>query len=162
MTSPCRVLTLNTGSLTVKGAVFAIDATETLLASAQVEGIGLSDGHLRVTDAVGDIAAEQRVDGVDHVTAIAQLRRFAAVDPNHVPQALAAVDAIAHRYPNIAQIACFDTTFHRSMSPVAQRYPLPARFHDDGVRRYGFHGLSCEYVMTAIGRIDPTAASAGS
>lgn len=197
--STCRVLTLNAGSSSLKAAVYAIDTTEVLLAAARVERIGMPEGRLCVTDAVGNVVAEQHLQTVDHVAAlravleslqndgtlravdavahrvvhggryttpeiitsdvIEELRRFAAVDPDHCPQTLAAIDSITHSYPGTPQIACFDTTFHHSMPSIAQRYPLPARFHEAGVKRYGFHGLSCEFVMSAIGHIDPTGAS---
>ncbi len=57
-------------------------------------------------------------------------------------------------YPAIPQVACFDTSFHRSMSRVAEMYPLPPRFGDAGVIRYGFHGLSCEFIVQALRAID--------
>ncbi len=62
-------------------------------------------------------------------------------------------------YPAVTQIACFDTAFHHSLPRVAQMYALPRRFTDAGVRRYGFHGLSCEYIMRTLTRLDPPAAS---
>lgn len=86
------------------------------------------------------------------------LHRLLTVDPDHLPQTLAAIDTIGCTYPNVPQVACFDTAFHRSMPPVAQMYPLPPRFRDAGVRRYGFHGLSCESIMTALRTIDPAVA----
>lgn len=102
----------------------------------------------------GDFTQPQRI-APDVLTA---LRRLQNVDPDHLPQTLSAIETIARAYPNVPQVACFDTAFHRSMPPVAQMYPLPSRFHDAGVRRYGFHGLSCEYIVTALRAIDPAAA----
>jgi acetate kinase len=87
-----------------------------------------------------------------------ELRSFQKIDPGHMPQALAAVESIAARYPTVPQIACFDTAFHRSMGPIAQRYPLPRWTIDAGIRRYGFHGLSCEFIVSALARLDPRAA----
>ena len=87
------------------------------------------------------------------VTAIEHLIPFA---PNHLPQALAAIDATRTAFPALPQVACFDTAFHRTMPPVAQRYPLPSEFEQDGVIRYGFHGLSYASVVEQLGeRIPP-------
>jgi acetate kinase len=66
---------------------------------------------------------------------------------NHLPGALAAIEALCKAHPSLAEIACFDTAFHRQMPELAQRYPLPRQFADEGVLRYGFHGLSYEYVL---------------
>jgi acetate kinase len=87
-----------------------------------------------------------------------ELRSFQEIDPGHMPQALAAVEAIAVRHPTVPQFVCFDTAFHRSMGPIAQRYPLPRWTVDAGIRRYGFHGLSCEFIVSALARVDPRAA----
>jgi acetate kinase len=67
--------------------------------------------------------------------------------PLHQPAALRGIEAVAKRLPGVPQVACFDTAFHRRMPEVAQRLPLPRRLWDEGVRRYGFHGLSYEYVI---------------
>jgi acetate kinase len=75
-----------------------------------------------------------------------------------MPQALAAVQVVTEAHPAVPQIACFDTAFHRSLPRVAQMYALPRRFRDAGVRRYGFHGLSCEYIVRELARTDRPAA----
>jgi acetate kinase len=80
-------------------------------------------------------------------------------DPTHVPQSLAAVGSLIRRFPNVPQFACFDTAFHRSMPDVAQRYPLPPWTAETGVRRYGFHGLSCESIVGQLKQLDAGAAS---
>ena len=92
-------------------------------------------------------------------TLLTDLHRLAAIDPTHMPQALEAIDTMTHEYPAVAQVACFDTAFHRTMPLAAQRYALPAWTADAGVRRYGFHGLSCEFVLSTLDRLDPPAAS---
>lgn len=71
--------------------------------------------------------------------------------PEHLPQALEVIAALGERFPELPQIACFDTAFHRSMPARAQRLPLPAELWDQGVRRYGFHGLSYEYIVHELG-----------
>ena len=82
------------------------------------------------------------------------LQELVPLDPDHLPQALAGIRVATEAYPAIPQVACFDTSFHRSMSRVAQMYPLPPRFGDAGVIRYGFHGLSCEFIVQALRAID--------
>jgi acetate kinase len=79
---------------------------------------------------------------------LAELVRFA---PLHLPAELAVLDATAARSPNVSQVVCFDTAFHRGLPEVAERFALPRDLFDAGVRRYGFHGLSYEYVVETIG-----------
>lgn len=80
-------------------------------------------------------------------------------DPDHLPQEIEAIKTISKIYPSLRQIACFDTAFHRDMPVLAQGFPLPGCLREEGVIRYGFHGLSYEYIMseldneTACGRI---------
>src|ERR1051326_3495143 len=89
---------------------------------------------------------------------LADLQELVPIDPDHLPQALAVIQVTTDTYPAIPQVACFDTAFHRSLPRVAQMYPLPARFADAGVIRYGFHGLSCEFIVQALQAIDARAA----
>src|SRR5277367_2941050 len=80
--------------------------------------------------------------------------------PLHQPHNLAPVQAIAEAAPHIPQVACFDTAFHRSQADLAQAFALPRRFTGSGVRRYGFHGLSYEYVTSRLKEIAPDLAEA--
>ncbi len=115
----------------------------------------------RALDAIAHrIVHGGRFTGPERVTGdvLASLRRLQAVDPEHMPPALSAIDAVARDHPELPQIACFDTAFHRTLPDVARAYPLPAQFGNAGVRRYGFHGLSCEYIVSALRAIDPAAA----
>ena len=80
------------------------------------------------------------------------LRRLAAFAPLHLPAALEGIAAVSTRFPRLGQVACFDTAFHRRMPREAQQFPLPGRLWDEGIRRYGFHGLSYEYVVEALGK----------
>ncbi len=81
---------------------------------------------------------------------VAALRELTVIDPDHLPQALDAIRAVGESYPGLPQVACFDTAFHRHMPPVARRYALPRDYADAGVIRYGFHGLSYEYIMQVL------------
>ena len=89
---------------------------------------------------------------------LAELEALIPLAPLHQPPNLAAIQAVTRRAPSIPQIACFDTAFHRTQPPVAQAFGLPRRFTDEGVRRYGFHGLSYEYIASVLSKIDPKAA----
>jgi acetate kinase len=82
---------------------------------------------------------------------LATLRGATDFAPLHLPDELAVIDAIAARAPEVLQVACLDTAFHRTMPEVARRFALPARFADEGIRRYGFHGLSYEYIVETVG-----------
>jgi acetate kinase len=89
---------------------------------------------------------------------IADLRALVPIDPNHLPQAIVAIEAVGRAYPAVPQVACFDTAFHSRMPRVARLYALPRRLAEGGVVRYGFHGLSYEYVMGELRRVDRAAA----
>jgi acetate kinase len=80
-----------------------------------------------------------------------KLEAAAHFAPLHVPAALELIRETQQLFPGVAQFACFDTAFHRGLPEVAARLPLPERFWDAGVRKYGFHGLSCESIVHAIG-----------
>lgn len=75
--------------------------------------------------------------------------------PLHVPQAIRLIEQTTQLYPDVPQFACFDTTFHRTLPPVASHLPVPATLFSQGVQRYGFHGLSCESVMRRLGEEPP-------
>lgn len=90
---------------------------------------------------------------------LARLRTFSTLDPEHTPLALAIVESLRQRYPELPQVACFDNVFHHDMPRVAQLLPLPRRFEAKGMRRYGFHGLSCTYLMEELRRVDPERAN---
>jgi acetate kinase len=87
------------------------------------------------------------------------LERLVPLAPLHQPHNLDAIRAVAARAPELAQVACFDTAFHTTQAPLAQAFALPRRLTDAGVRRYGFHGLSYEYIARTLPSIDMHAAS---
>jgi len=86
------------------------------------------------------------------------LREFVPLAPLHQPHNLSPIELIMQRLPAMPQVACFDTAFHRSNPEVAQMFALPAKFHEEGVRRYGFHGLSYEYIASVLPQVDGRAA----
>jgi acetate kinase len=87
------------------------------------------------------------------------LDRFVPLAPLHQPHNLAAIRAVLQRAPEVPQVACFDTAFHRSNAELAQMFALPFELHEAGVRRYGFHGLSYEYIATVLPEVDARAAA---
>ena len=89
---------------------------------------------------------------------IDRLRALAPLAPLHVPRNLEPIEALAHFRPDLPQVACFDTAFHRTMPPVASAYALPRDLTEAGAIRYGFHGLSYEYVASALPSLDDRAA----
>jgi acetate kinase len=86
---------------------------------------------------------------------LAHLERYSALAPLHQPNNLAPIRALLASRPTLFQVACFDTAFHRTHSAVADRYAIPERFYREGVRRYGFHGLSYQYVGSRLRDIAP-------
>lgn len=107
-----------------------------------------------------DAVGHRVVHGMEHTDPeritpelIAELRRISAYDPDHLPAEIELIEVIRKRHPNLPQIACFDTAFHRTMPRVAQLLPIPRRFDAKGIRRYGFHGLSYAYLQEELARL---------
>ncbi|MDM0066361.1 acetate/propionate family kinase [Variovorax sp. J31P207] len=127
-----------------------------------VEWLRATYGHEHHLSAVGhrvvhggmDFAAPVRVDG-DIVT---RLEKLIPLAPLHQPHNLAPIRALLQQAPGLPQVACFDTAMHRSNPPLAQMFALPKALSDAGVRRYGFHGLSYEYIASVLPRFDERAA----
>jgi acetate kinase len=115
----------------------------------------LAFGH-RVVHGGVEFAAPTRID--DGV--LGKLRRLVPLAPLHQPHNLAPIEAIAVAAPHLPQIACFDTAFHRSQPALAQEFALPRELTAAGVRRYGFHGLSYDYIVTSLRESEPTLAAA--
>jgi len=109
----------------------------------------LAVGH-RVVHGGVEFAHPVRVDG----GIVERLARLVPLAPLHQPHNLAPIRVLLERMPQLPQVACFDTSFHRTMPAVAQAFALPAEITERGVRRYGFHGLSYEYIAAALPRFD--------
>lgn len=161
-----RVLVLNAGSSTLKGSLLragterAIGSTvvgwggdPVARASAVVaevlDGLGIAPsaggvagiGH-RIVHGGPDLVAPMVLDA----GALAAIRAVVPLAPLHLPPALAVIEAVRARLPDVPQVACFDTAFHARMPETSRRYPVPASWTTtDGIRRYGFHGLSVEW-----------------
>jgi acetate kinase len=142
-------------------------------------GDGVSLGHDGALDHLigflGAYSSDYRLVGVGHrvvhggldfsapVRATAPvldaLEKYVPLAPLHQPHNLAPIRALMRRSPELAQVACFDTAFHRSMPAVAQAFALPKALTERGVVRYGFHGLSYEYIAGVLPAVDPAAAA---
>jgi acetate kinase len=103
-------------------------------------------GH-RVVHGGPELIAHQRITP----DVLAELRRCVHFAPLHIPPALDLIEAAEKTYPGVPQFACFDTVFHATMPEIASRYALPRELYDEGLRRYGFHGLSYESIVRQLG-----------
>jgi acetate kinase len=170
--APLVVLSVNSGSSSLKSALFEVDGNggrQTERELARVTQPVHSSGYTAALDAAiasfdqrglpPPGAAGHRVvhGGPRHAEptvvdddVLAELRELVPFAPLHMPAAIAGIEAVAARW-GIPQVACFDTAFHHRMPLLAQRLPLPDSLWDQGVRRYGFHGLSYEYVVDTLG-----------
>jgi len=138
------------GPLGHDGAIrFLLDYLHGELAGYRVRAFG----H-RVVHGGTDYDRPVRLDS----TLVEHLERFIPLAPLHQPHNLAAIRALLVRAPQLPQVACFDTSFHRRMPTVAQAFALPPAITDRGVRRYGFHGLSYEYIAATLPQLDAAAA----
>ena len=91
-----------------------------------------------------------------------ELQQISAYDPDHLPGEIELMRLIRKRYPDLTQIACFDTAFHTTLPAVARLLPIPRRYAREGVQRYGFHGISYAYILTELTRVAGPAAAMGS
>jgi len=174
---PC-VLTINGGSSSIKFTVFEIGKTLQRRLDGKIDRLptgGHSDAEKVAEKVLHRLEAQpvfasikavghRLVHGMKHTEPervtpklLAELRRIAPYDPEHLPREIDLIEAVSRRHPNMPQVACFDTAFHRTMPPVARLLPIPRRYQKKGVERYGFHGLSYSYLMEELRRIDPAA-----
>ncbi|MGC9194972.1 MAG: acetate/propionate family kinase [Syntrophobacteraceae bacterium] len=186
-----HILCINSGSSSMKFALYRLDVCEDLIAEGAVERIGLPGGWLwlkdgagkRLTDRHDDFATHKDAvlamfsvafeenklsapDGVghrivhggpDHVKPekvtpelMQRLRSLISLAPLHLPAELKGIDAVSEHYPDVSQTVCFDTAFHCRMPESAKLLPIVRSLRHEGVYRYGFHGLSYEYVTLSL------------
>lgn len=115
------------------------------------DGTLLAVGH-RVVHGGQHYSAPVLIDA----TVLAELESLVPLAPLHQPHNLATIRALLETMPSLPQVACFDTAFHRTQPAVAQRFAIPRSFADEGVRHYGFHGLSYQYIASVLPAIEPT------
>ena len=92
---------------------------------------------------------------------VEELRQLTPFDPEHLPEEIQLTEAFHHRFPDLPQVACFDTAFHHDLPRVAQMLPIPRRYEAQGVRRYGFHGLSYAFLVEELARLAGVEAAQG-
>lgn len=171
-----RVLCLNAGSSSLKAAGFSVAGADREPAKALSHavdridsGAGDDQGYIDALDEVAavcdgdgftpDAVAHRIVHGgpdlVEHAVISdavrADLDRAVSFAPLHLPGALAVLDAATNRFSGCVQVACLDTAFHRALLPEARRLPISGELDAVGIRRYGFHGLSYEYLVHRLG-----------
>ncbi len=186
-----RILTINSGSSSVKFGLFEVEQVEKRIFSGSLERIGLRAGIFRVDDDRNEPLVDEHIVLPDHEAAlkrlygwleqnttgqnlaavghrvvhggphynqpqritpavIAELKRLISLAPDHLPHEIKAIQATSNAYPELNQVACFDTAFHRQMPRLAQIVPLPRHYMHAGLVRYGFHGLSYEYILQEL------------
>lgn len=185
-----HILTINSGSSSIKFALYAADENLKKIFSGEIKRIGLSNPEFRVTNPITNEkneilinatnfkgAAEVLVEwlkkqtsfgqvsyighrivhGMEHTRPemideklIEELRAISKYDPDHLPAEIELIELFKKQFPEINQFACFDTSFHTGMPRVAKILPIPRRFINAGIQRYGFHGLSYTYLMEAL------------
>jgi len=174
-----HVLTVNAGSSSIRFALFAAGARQVRLLDEKIERIGneaasvtadrlLQKLKAQCSIAVPDAIGHRVVHGMLHTQPervtpglLEELRRITPFDPEHLPREIALIEALQHRFPNVPQVACFDTAFHRRMPAVATQLPIPRRYLAKGVQRYGFHGLSYTFLLAELKRLGDPAAVRG-
>jgi acetate kinase len=92
---------------------------------------------------------------------VKELRAVSAFDPEHLPEEIRLIEAFGHRFAGVPQVACFDTAFHHDLPLVARLLPIPRRYEAQGLRRYGFHGLSYAFLIEELGRVAGAKAAGG-
>jgi acetate kinase len=92
---------------------------------------------------------------------VEELHRLSPFDPDHLPEEILLTEAFHRRFPDLPQVACFDTAFHHDLPQMARLLPIPRRYEAQGVRRYGFHGLSYAFLMEELARVTGTEAAQG-
>jgi acetate kinase len=191
-----RILTINSGSSSLKFSLYHIDAAEKLFLRGSLDRIGLQGSRFLMVNEAGETWIDRQLDLPDHNAAmktlldclqdrfpdhaldaaghrvvhgggkyvqpcvvtpevLSALKEIIRLAPEHLPHEIKAIEAIERHYGGLRQVACFDTAFHCSMSELARRYPLPRSLWHEGVVRYGFHGLSYEYIMHNLKEVAP-------
>jgi acetate kinase len=188
-----HILTINSGSSSIKFSLYGLGETEALILKGELAGIGVEGGYFQAEDQAGHQLTAQNLDLPDHdaawktlfdwlqgheigkdlpavghrfvhggtvhvkpqivsPTLIEGLKLLMPLAPDYLPHEIKGLEAVHRHYPLLPQVVCFDTAFHRRMLDLAQRSPLPKPLIREGLRRYGFHGLSYEYLTQELTR----------
>jgi len=138
---------------------YPIEAVADVPAAMAVVGAWLRDEKRISPIAVGHRVVHggpdhQRPVLIDHAV-VTRLARYTSLAPLHQPHNLAPIRTLLNNFPELPQVACFDTAFHRDHDALADHYAIPHQLHAEGVRRYGFHGLSYEYIAKRLPQVAP-------
>ncbi len=192
-TTDVSVLAINSGSSSIKFAMYRIDGTLERILYGKVDRIGLKGTSLDFNNLIKNKKGNIRIKVSDHKSVanflidwlekqidfslisgvghrvvfgmkhtdpelitnelLDELHHIIAYDSDHLPAEIELIEVFIHRYPNLKQVACFDTAFHRTMPRVAKLLPIPRRFDKIGIQRYGFHGLSYAYLIEELIRV---------
>jgi acetate kinase len=144
------ILVLNAGSSSVKFALYEA-RTLTVLCRGSMSGLGEA-AKLGVAGPLGPFIQEHVALSATaaHEQVFDELSTFSPLAPNHQPHNLAAIRTVAKAWPDLPQVACFDTAFHRTQPRLAQLFALPRVLTEEGILRYGFHGLSYDYIADVL------------
>jgi acetate kinase len=202
--APARILTINSGSSSIKFSFFTTDDPLRRDLEGAIEQIGQMGATLRVSGASGADNFSRPVTAANHMAAVDalmdwiekrsrrdpvplaavghrivhggpkysapqrittalvdDLRQLSPLDPEHLPEQILLTEAIRRRFRDVPQVACFDTAFHHDMPRVARLLPIPRRYETQGLRRYGFHGLSYSFLMGELARVAGPQAARG-
>jgi acetate kinase len=186
-----RILTINSGSSSIKVGLYEMEETERLVLSGSIQRIGLAGGIFQIRDSNNKTMVDKHTNLHDHDIALkilfewleqhepgktldamshrivhggtkynsplritseilSELRQLVHLAPDHLPHEINAIQATSYYYPDLIQVACFDTAFHQNMPPLAKIVAIPRHYQHSGLIRYGFHGLSYEYIMQEL------------
>ena len=202
MTIMHSILAINSGSSSLRFALFKVGESLPQILIGKFDRIGFPDAKLSFTDVLANKSDERMVDALDHVACVPllvellekktgldsvstighrvvhggpryrdavrvdgavleELRRISPFAPNHLPDAIALMEVFTAKFPQVPQIACFDTAFHSALPRVAKLLPIPRRYEAKGVQRYGFHGLSYDFLTQELERVAGAKAANG-
>jgi acetate kinase len=174
-----HILTINAGSSSIRYALFSSAARPRRLLDGKIERLGgdaagetaqrvIQDLQGKSSGAAPDAIGHRVVHGMLYThpervspALLTELRRITPFDPEHLPREIGLIEEMQRRYPDVPQVACFDTAFHHDMPVVAATLPIPRRYAARGVRRYGFHGLSYTFLMQELARLGDSTAAKG-
>src|SRR5258708_9917366 len=162
------ILTVNAGSSSVRFAIFSSGARRARLLDGKLERIGQEAATVTADRLAQRLKAQTSmpppaaighrvVHGMLHTqpervsaTLLEELRRIASFDPEHLPREIELIESMGRHYPDVPQVACFDTAFHRGMPAVATLLAIPRRYAAKGGHSYGFHGLSYTFLLARL------------
>ena len=166
LTEPLQVLALNSGSSSLKYGLFEVDkGIARLLIGGEADGITkiaatIAAGGRTPPKAIGHRIVHGGPRLLDPClidqAVLRELDDATGFAPLHIPASLALIRASTEHFPSALQVACFDTHFHAGLPDLARALPIPRSFEAEGIRRYGFHGLSCESIVNQLGNLLPS------